>query len=120
MIIWLKYAPLGAMALILVECSYIGGSTADPSPVSLRQNLSSFDLPHVLKCQMTTIVWTKTLFVWDLYTLKTDWFARVPKKKIAKKVWNDNLKFYKGSTNGLHGNLCYLEFCFKYHKKNNF
>ena len=36
MIIKKKYAPPGAMALILVECSWIGRSTADPSPESLR------------------------------------------------------------------------------------
>ena len=29
------YTPLGATALILVDFSYIGRSTADPSPASL-------------------------------------------------------------------------------------
>ena len=36
MIIRKKYASLEAMGLIQVECSWIGRSTADPSPMSLN------------------------------------------------------------------------------------
>ena len=31
------YTPLGATALIIVDCCYIGQSTADPSPASLKE-----------------------------------------------------------------------------------
>ena len=72
MIIWKKYAPLGAMALTLVECSYIGRSTADPSPVSLKYKICwniKKKLILIVKLNIVNVVYL--LIIWN-YVLIPD------------------------------------------------
>ena len=67
------YTPLGATALIVVDCSQIGQSTADPSPASLKEvvkelteNIPNWAIAHNWGCQIPNQEYYIQLWIGDI------------------------------------------------------